>query len=122
MIEFFNRHYASVDGTGRIQSIWSDGPHPEIETSEAICINEQGSYQVYLTVNGKRTEENPAWLSNDGIPLYKWEDGEVLERTQEEIEADREALPKPEVKPSPEARIAELEATLAALLGGEVHG
>lgn len=32
----------------------------------------------------------------DGIPLYKWDGTHVVERTEEELEADREALPEPE--------------------------
>lgn len=114
-----NKHYITVDDRGRIVDGWSDGPHPEKDTTGAICINEEGGYQFRLHPGG---EENPSLWDMDGIPLYKWEDGEVKPRTEEEIEADRAALPKPEDKPSPEARIAELEAALAALLGGEGNG
>lgn len=32
----------------------------------------------------------------DGILRYKLVDGEAIERTEEEIEADRDAIPKPE--------------------------
>jgi hypothetical protein len=67
-------------------------------------------------------EENPSLWDMDGIPLYKYEGGEVVPRTEEELAADRGVLPKPEDKPSPEERIAELEAALAALLGGETDG
>lgn len=102
-----NKHYINVDDRGRIVDGWSDGPHPEKDPTGAICINEEGGYQFRLHPGG---EENPALWDMDGIPLYKYVDGEVLERTPEEIEADRAALPKPEVKPSPEERIAELEA------------
>lgn len=35
----------------------------------------------------------------DGIPRYKLVDGEAIERTEEEIEADRDAIPKPEPEP-----------------------
>ena len=34
--------------------------------------------------------------TEDGIPRYKLEEGEAVERTEEEIEADRAALPAPE--------------------------
>lgn len=113
-----NKHYITVDDRGHIVDGWSDGPHPEKDTTGAICINEQGGYQFRLLVTfsnidgepwHQQTEENPALWDMDGIPLYKYEDGEVLERTQEEMDADRAALPKPEDKPSPEQRIAELE-------------
>lgn len=34
--------------------------------------------------------------TDDGIPRYKLEDGQAVARTDEEIEADRAELPKPE--------------------------
>lgn len=34
--------------------------------------------------------------TEDGIPRYKLEDGAAMERTEEEMEADRAALPEPE--------------------------
>ena len=67
-------------------------------------------------------EENPSLWDMDGIPLYKYEGGEVVPRTEEELADDRGVLPKPEDKPSSEERIAELEAALAALLGGDANG
>lgn len=44
--------------------------------------------------------------TNDGIPRYKLVDGAAQERTEEEIEADRAALPEPVIPPTN----AELEA------------
>ena len=38
----------------------------------------------------------------DGIPLYKWDGAQIIQRTEEEIEADRAELPVPE-PPSPPA-------------------
>lgn len=101
-----NKHYINVDDRGRIVDGWSDGPHPQRQPIEqTVLLTDQGGYQFRLFPGG---EENPALWDMDGIPLYKYEDGEVLERTQDEIEADRAALPKPEDKPTPEERIAEL--------------
>ena len=116
----YNKHYLTVDDQGRIVDGWSDGPHPEKDTAGAICINEQGGYQVRLFP--PVGEENPSLWDMDGIPLYKYEGGEVVPRTEEELADDRGVLPKPEDKPSPEERIAELEAALVALLGGETDG
>ena len=107
-----------MDDRGRIVDGWSNGPHPQKDTAGAICINEQGGYQFRLVIEGKETEENPSLWDMDGIPLYKYEDGEVVSRTEEELAADRGAIPKPEDKPSSEERIAEM----AALLGGETNG
>lgn len=49
-----------------------------------------------------------------GICRYKLEDGKPVERTQEEMDADWEARPKPDPKPSDADRIAALEEQLAA--------
>ena len=60
---------------------------------DAICINQQGGYQFRLFPNG---EENPCLFDwEDMIPLYKYEDGGVLHRTEEEIEAERAILSLP---------------------------
>lgn len=91
-MEKYTKHYIIRDNRGRIVDGWSDGPHPEKDTTGAICINEQGGYQFRLFSGG---EENPALWTMDGIPLYKYVDGEVLQRTEEEIAADRAAIPEP---------------------------
>ena len=83
---YCNRHYILTDAQGRITSGWSDGPHPERDTTGAICINEQGGYQFRLSPSGA---ENPALCTADGIPLYKWDGERVLPRTEEELEAER---------------------------------
>lgn len=92
MNEFYNKHYIMTDAQVRITSAWSDGPHPDRDTAGAICINEQGGYQFRLFPDG---EENPAIYTMDGIPLYKWDGEKVVRRTEEEIEADRAAIPEP---------------------------
>ena len=45
----------------------------------------------------------------DGIPRYRWDGTQAVERTEEELEADRTALPKPEPT-TLETRVAALEA------------
>ena len=101
-----NKHYIKVIEDGAIIDGFSDGPHSGKSSDGYTLLRSDGGYQFRLYSNG---EENPSLFDMDGIPLYKYEDGEVLERTQDEIEADRAALPQPEDKPSPEQRIAELE-------------
>lgn len=103
--ESYNRHYITIRPDGAIADAWSDGPHPNKSTENAICINEQGGYQLrllvafYRDVKGdvwhQRTEENPPIYTEDGIPLYKWDGSQVVPRTEEEIEADRAAIPAP---------------------------
>ena len=115
MPEFYNKHYASIDGRARILEIWSDGPNPGRDTETAICINEKGSYQVYLEINGTRTIDNPSVTTMDGIPLYKWDGETVKERTEEEIAADRAAIPAP--PPSPQEQLRADVDFIAALQG-----
>jgi len=92
MEEFYNKHYILTDNQGRIVSGWSDGPHPGRDITEAVCINKKGGYQFRLLPGG---EENPALYTRDSVPLYKWENGQAVQRTEEEIAADRAAIPAP---------------------------
>ena len=112
MKEFYNHHYIGTDGQGRITSGWSDGPHPDRDTTNAICINERGGYQFRLRPGG---EENPALYTMDGIPLYKWDGGQAVPRTKDEINADREAIPAP--PPSPQEQLRADVDFLAAMQG-----
>ncbi len=92
MNPFYNKHYIKVDERGRITDGWSDGPHPDRDTADAVCFNEQGGYQFRLFPGG---EENPALYTMDGIPLYRWDGQTVQLRADEEIGADRTAIPEP---------------------------
>lgn len=89
---FYNRHYITVDSDNRITAGWSNGPHRDRDTTDAICINEQGGYQFRLFPGG---EENPPLYTMDAIPLYRWDGQAVQPRTEEEIAADRAAIPAP---------------------------
>ena len=103
----FNRHYITIRSDGTITDTWSDGPRPDKDTSNAVCINEQGGYQFRFYPGG---EENPSIYDMNGIPLYKWNGENVIPRTEEEIAADRAALLN-----SPERRAAEIKQQLSAL-------
>lgn len=112
MEQFYNKHYIKVDSSNRVVEGWSDGPHRDKDTANAICINDKGGYQ--FRINGG--EENPPLFDwNDMIPLYKYEGGEVVKRTEEEIEADRANLPKPEEKPTQIDQI-EAQVTYTAMI------
>lgn len=59
--------------------------------------------------------------TDDGIPRYKLEDGQAVERTEEEIAADRALLPEPEPTEAEKLRrrVAELENQILTMrLGG----
>lgn len=112
MDEYYNKHYIVVDRQNRILSGWSDGPHPDRDTTGAVLLTDKGGYQFRLWPDG---EENPMLADMDGIPLYKLEDGYPVLRTEEEIEADRAALPKPEDTPTQLDRV-EAQVTYTALM------
>ena len=92
MNEYYNEHYITTDTQNRIIAGWSNGPHYGRDTSKAILLNSQGGYQFRLFPGG---EENPPLYTMDGIPLYKWDGEKVQPRTDEEIAADRAAVPAP---------------------------
>lgn len=52
--------------------------------------------------------------TEDGIPRYKLQDGQAAERTEDEIAADRAAIPAP--PPTQEDRLSALEGALLALM------
>lgn len=112
MDEFYNAHYITVDELGRITDGWSNGPHPDRDTTGAVCINE-GGYQFRLFPGG---EENPCLYDWEYmIPLYKYEDGAVIRRTKEEIEADIAAIPVPAAPPTTEERLSAIEDALCEM-------
>lgn len=56
-----------------------------------------------------------------GIPVYKYENNCVMERTQAEIDADIASLPAPESQPTVaelQAKVVELETALELLISG----
>lgn len=112
MDKFYNGHYIIADSRGRITSGWSDGPFPDKDTTDAICINQQGGYQFRLFPGG---EENPPLYTMDGIPLYRWDGESAVPRTEEEVEADR----APSLEEVQSAKLAELSAACnAAIVSG----
>lgn len=46
----------------------------------------------------------------DGIPRYRWDGTQAVERTEEELKADRAAFPEPKPSKTVEARLTALEA------------
>ena len=108
-LDFYNKHYVAVNEHGFITNGFSDAFHQPSDTD--ICINDKGGYQFRLFPDG---EENPALYDwEHTIPLYKYEDGAVIRRTEEEIEADIAAIPVTPVVPTTEERVAALEDALA---------
>lgn len=113
-MNFYNKHYISMDEQRRIVDGFSDAFRQPKETD--ICINENGGYQfrlIYAEFNPnfeimavhKQSEENPNLFELDHmIPLYRWDAAvkQVIKRTEKEIEADIAALPVEEDTPTEE--------------------
>ena len=115
---WFNRHYITVDEQNRITAGWSDGPHPDRDTTGAVLLNDRGGYQFRLFPGG---EENPnLYHWPHMIPLYKYEDGTVVCRTGEEIAADIAAIPVPEPEPELDERNRADIDYLAVMMGVEL--
>ena len=109
-----HKHYVITDERGCIVDGFSDAIHKPSEAD--ICINEEGGYQFCLF-----GIENPALFGTEYmIPLYKWENGEVIERTEDEIAADIAAIPEAETPPTIDERVSDLE-TENALLKAQIN-
>lgn len=109
MYEYYNHHYIRTDASGNITEGWSDGPHRDrTPTEDDILLTDKSGYQFRLFPGG---EENPPLYTHDHIPLYRWDGEKVVQRTEEEIEADRAALRDAQAKAEQE-RIANATETV----------
>lgn len=81
-------HYIQLDDQNRIVKGFSNAFEQPGVTD--ICINEHGGRHFEL--NG---HINPPLFNNQGITLYKWDGTQVIERTQQEIQLDIDALLTP---------------------------
>lgn len=115
-----NKHYIKIREDGAIIDGWSDGLFPSKDTVDAICINENAGYQFRLVFHVPRfisvldgdddistvytgqeqeiveelSEENPQLFDfSTFIPLYKYVNGEIVKRTQAEMDVDRKTMP-----------------------------
>ena len=79
------KHYIITDNTGQILRGFSDDF--EQPDANAICINEDGGRHFEL--NGVI---NPPMTDYNGTPLYKFDGGKVIARTQEELDADKPVI------------------------------
>lgn len=93
----YAKHYILVDTKNRVIFGWSDyfNMNPNAEGATKICINDKGSVDFKLSVDG---EPNPALYNDSGIPLYKWSfnSKKVLSRTEKEIAADNSPVSFPD--------------------------
>ncbi|MGI6634171.1 MAG: hypothetical protein ACOX7B_03245 [Christensenellales bacterium] len=105
--------YVKADDRNRIIAINSSAFIPETEITGWTQIDD-GSGDQYHHAQGNYSTDPPLYCEQ-GIPNYKLVSGEAVERTEEEIQADIDALPPP---PKSDAeKMAELEEIVNALLG-----
>ena len=77
-----------------------------------ILINNKGSYQFRLIIDGKETHENPWDLirNEQGVPLLKWDNAskKVIKRTEEEMQEEMQI--QEDIKSQVQAQQAQLQA------------
>lgn len=94
MDEVKSRVYAVVDEAGRIVQIEGEYSLSNIADLSTAVLVEEGEPCDRLN-HAQNMYLDDRLLTEDGIPRYKWEDGQVVPRTGEEIAADRAAIPEP---------------------------
>lgn len=87
-----SRVYVLTDAQGRITRIEGEYTLPADLTDWVLV--EEGAPCDRLNLAQTHYLDKP--LYDGAVPRYKLEDGVLVERTAEEIEADKAALPKPE--------------------------
>ena len=112
MEEFKSKVYILLDSEGRIIRCEGGYGMQNIHNIDEWILIDEGNGDKYNHCQTCYFEDG--LYTRDIIPLYKYEGGAVVKRTEEEIEADRANLPKPEPVPSPADQIAELQAQLKA--------
>lgn len=102
--------YVRTDGEGRILDIGSDAFLRSVDGWTAI---DSGSGDRYRHAQGNYL---PGPVTDVyGVCRYKLADGEIIERTEDELRADRPATEK---TPTTEQRLATLEEALEMILTG----
>ena len=95
--------YVQIDTQGRITAVNSSAFVPEDWGTEI----DSGYGDKYHHAQGNYFPQ-PLY-TEDGIPRYKLQDGQAVERTEAEISADRAAQPEPEPTPTLEERVSAVE-------------
>lgn len=116
-----SRVYAKLDEQNRILAIEGEYSLSNIQNFDEWTQIEEGEPCDRLNLAQSHYFEGGLYTM-DGIPLYKWDGEQVVARGEDEIEADRAAIPKPPVGPTYEERLSAMESailTMAMALGGD---
>ena len=82
-----NKHYIRLDGDKIIKGFSTAFEQPQ-EGDVLIAENAGRHFELGGQIN-------PPLTNDEGIALYKWDGTAVIERTQEEIQADIDKIPSP---------------------------
>lgn len=97
MTEIKSRVYALPDGQGRITRLEGEYSLPADLTGWTLI--EEGPPCDRLNLAQSHYLPHPL-LTHDGLYRYKLVDGAVVERSKEDLEAERAERPRPEVQPT----------------------
>lgn len=89
--------YALPDDQGRVTRLEGEYTIPADLTGWTLI--EEGEPCDRLNLAQTHYLPHPL-LTHDGLYRYRLADGEIVERSEEEMEAERAALPRPEVQPT----------------------
>lgn len=109
MIESKSRVYIVVDSDNRVTQIEGEYSLGNINDLTKAILVEEGAPCDRLNHAQTAYLKNPL-MTTDGIYQYKWDGMKIVERTEEELEADREIRNAPTV----DQQIADLKAQLDA--------
>jgi len=118
--EYPVRHYIQADKEKRIIALYvlTDSSEEPKESGDILNWTQEGGQSPILNfADGTYSDENPPLTNDDGVCLYKWDDG-VYERTPKEIEDDTPEPSEPPPDPPPSdllGRVEKLESEVETL-------
>ena len=101
--EMKSRVYIKVDEQGRI--VRCEGEYTLPANLDGWTLIEEGTPCDRLNLAQSHYFEGGLYTM-DGIPRYKWDGTQAVERTEEELEADRAARPAPPAPPPTNSELA----------------
>ena len=87
--------YARLDSAGNITAVHSSA---FLDDHTDWTLIDEGTGDRYHHAQGHYLPDG--LHTSDGIPRYHWDGTQVIQRTEEEIEEDRAAIPAPPVSPT----------------------
>ena len=95
MEQFTYKVYAHLDSAGNITAVHSSA---FLDDHTDWTLIDEGTGDRYHHAQGHYLPDG--LHTSDGIPRYHWDGTQAIQRTVEEIEEDRAAIPAPPVSPT----------------------